>query len=133
MKFEFIKITLPLELGEYAEGLRGQAIQVWINPSRAKKLERLEILRSYGEFLAELAGKRKKKILKVESKKRELELLRQMFAWLADLWSQHPDLESHCDAESIDELYQVDPALYEWLTRRSIEMIEGFRADQKKV
>jgi hypothetical protein len=48
------------------------------------------------------------------------------------LWSQHPDAGTHWTQAEVLELYQADPALYEFATRRSHDLIAAHREDHKK-
>jgi hypothetical protein len=160
MKIEFAKITQALDLGDYYEPYRGTVIQVWVNPTWETRKWRDRILQRLAKCLGELsvlvsesgkpAEQKKNKgavyepslqelqreplpdILDKRKEELQKELQKEAFSWLAELWSQSAKEESHWSVDEIDILFNTDPKLYEWLMRRSVEMIEQFRSDEKK-
>lgn len=64
----------------------------------------------------------------------EIDVINQkIFVWLAEMWSQHENIESHWSVSEIQTVYDADPTLYAWLTRQTIELMSEFRTGQKKV
>jgi len=153
MKFEFVKIILPLELADYIAAYAGQRLQVWVNPPRAMKQEREEIIRRSGQILKGIIDGQQSSVISSQSSGKpflkrvlgifkrqmdsvELNAVRRMnadmFGWLSRIWSQHEDPESHWTVDEIPVVYDSDPALYQWMVRRTIEMMESFRTEKKK-
>jgi len=158
MKFEFEKVVLPLELRDYFPAYDGQQIHVWVNPPRAMKQEREEIIRRSSRMLSELVSGQRSAVSKevvsgqLSAGKRWLQrvlgLFKQpmdsaelgavqhmnagMFGWLSRIWSQHDDPESRWSVDEIQVVYDEDPALYQWMVRRTIGMMEDFRTEKKK-
>jgi hypothetical protein len=70
---------------------------------------------------------------KLRPKNGELEKVNaRMFVWLATIWSQHEDVDCAWPVEDIRELYDAEPALYQWMARRSVQMIADFEEESKK-
>jgi hypothetical protein len=148
MKFKVAKIVMPLELGEYAEVYSGKRLLVWVNPPRDVKHERENILHKYSQTLKRVLKpesdapviKAKKTrgfiarmFTKPDESAREVETINErMFAWLNQIWSQHEDEDCAWPVEDIRELYDADPAMYQWMVRRSVQMIAEFRSEAKK-
>ena len=148
-KFDFVTITQPIDMGEYHEAYKGRFVHVWVNPPKAVRKEREELLRNYAEFFRMIStgdvrpflGKPRLErlvslftggLIKPREEKRLREVERKTFGWFAQLWSQHPDAESHWTVAEIEQVNEHDPALYKWLVQRSALMIDTFRADKKK-
>jgi hypothetical protein len=153
MKFEFVKIVLPLELADYIAAYAGQRLQVWVNPPRAMKQEREEIIRRSSRMLKGIIDGQQSSVINSQSSekpflKRVLGIFKRqmdsteliavqrmntdMFGWLSRIWSQHEDMESRWTVDEIQVVYDTDPALYQWMVRRTIEMMESFRTEKKK-
>src|SRR5688500_13724234 len=150
MKFNFSKIILPLDLGEYHEAYTGQVLQVWVNPPRAMRLERETIIKEYPQALRKLAVSIQQSATPLSpsstspqiSAERsgdlggEIEVVnainRKMFVWLVAIWSQHADPETRWSLDEVITVYDADPAFYTWMTRRTIELMDEFRDGQKK-
>lgn len=148
MKFNFTKIVLPIELAEYNEAYAGKQLQVWVNPPREKRLERERIIKEYPRALAKLRDQVNSK-QKAEGSEQlavsehafgsEIDAIsviaavnRKMFVWLVEIWSQHADPETRWSLDEVITVYDADPTFYAWMTRRTIELMEEFRAGQKK-
>lgn len=149
MKLNISKVIEPLDLGEYAEAMRGQTVQVWVNPDRATIRQRELLLDEYNRRLREMnesaaktkdASKKSTPDLaeKFRAKMDEFaayatgEFLQGIHEWFANLWSQGSDPAKHWTADELVELNEADPALYQWLKNMSIEMITGHREREKK-
>src|SRR5687767_13595863 len=141
MKFNFSKIILPLDLGEYHEAYAGQSLQVWVNPPRAKRLERETIIKEYPQALAKIISPDRALTLPSPSGRGETNQMvddlvqasnRKMFVWLVEIWSQHADPETRWSLDEVITVYDADPAFYTWMTRRTIELMDEFRDGQKK-
>jgi len=148
MKFEIKKITQPIDLGEFHEAYRGEIIHVWVNPPKSVRKEREDLLRMYGSFFQDIArpaesdpGKkswlsRLKKLFHFglnstqENRLREMEL--KSYQWFADLWSQGDNPELHWTADELAQMNERDPALYRWLIKQSVLMVDMFHIDKKK-
>jgi len=148
MKFEIKKITQPIDLGEFHEAYRGGIIHVWVNPPKSVRKEREDLLRMYGSFFQDIArpaesdpGKkswlsRLKKLFHFglnstqENRLREMEL--KSYQWFAELWSQGDNPELHWTADELAQMNERDPALYRWLIKQSVLMVDMFHIDKKK-
>jgi hypothetical protein len=151
-------IVKPMDLGEYDEGYRGQVLEVWVNPPRAFVIERdeaiagfvvreqalrkmsvtqsvqtLESLRtkSWLKRMGERLGKPSNELQNAQSEYKDYaeKFVLRMNEWFAKLWSQGEEKET---AEQIAELYNAEPALVEWMKRRSVEMLVEHRSNEKK-
>jgi hypothetical protein len=127
MKITVPKITKQLDLGDYAEELRGVCIEVHVNPAQARlaqlaELERTEeeirqllVLQPAADGLRALAG-------------RLNEAGKQLAAWYAETWSW-PIEDVLALAEQARD---TDPGLLAWMAARTQELIDAHRAAVKK-
>jgi len=147
MEFQLPKITKPLDLGVYDERLRGQVLHVWVNPNKEFKQYRLWLLREYAWYISKdvdnLLKKRRTRwqnfkhslflfVAKYYLKQAKISLDERRDAWFARLWSQHEDKDTHCAVEEVERLSMEEPALFEWLMKESVLLLDGFAADKKK-
>ena len=146
MEIKTAIVTRPLELGEYDETLRGQTLQVWVNPPKDVRAERLSILAEMAALIrmsvstATDAVPAKKKPLALalawfkprkapQSADPGLPALQlRAYVWLAQILSQG---EAPVSVEELERLIEADQVLYEWILKRAVEMIEAFRAEKK--
>lgn len=148
MKINPVKITQSIELADYNEAMSGGVVHVWVNPPKSMRREREQLLRAYATFFRGIAAQpdgkpepEKKKLARVlrffRGGKNEVltqmqETKRRVYAWFAELWSQGSNPELHWTTDEVSELNEHDPALYQWLIRKSVLMVDGFLADKKK-
>jgi len=148
MKIELRRIVRPVRLGDYAEEYGDEVIQVWVNPSRATRLELQAIGQAAAQArdrLAELA----KQTGDLADEDRdainaELEQINEEFdgymesicAWYADIWSQHDNEDTHWTAEQVGEVVAAcqedDPAFWAWLQDETMRLIREHREGIKK-
>ena len=149
MKIELRRIVRPVRLCEYAEEYGAEVIHVWVNPSRAKRLE----LQALGEAsmqardrLTELADQntgdltddeRQRLTTEAEELAEEFDrLVEPLYAWYADIWSQHDDKETHWTPDDVTQLVQAcmdaDPALWSWLQDETLRLMREHRDGVKK-
>lgn len=149
MKIELRRIVRPVCLGDYAQEYGNEVIQVWVNPSRATRLE----LQAIGEAsvqardrLNELANQNTDEFTEEERQQltAELEELAEefeqltvpLYAWYAAVWSQHDDKETHWTADDVAELVRAcqdaDPALWSWLQDETLRLMREHRDGIKK-
>ncbi len=112
--FEIPRITKPLELKDYAEELEGMVIQVWVNQPQ----ERLSL---FDELDRDEKG------------------LEDVCAWLAESWEwfdNDGDERKSVNAKDVsafqEECSETDPALFTFVTVRTIEMIGEHRRFERK-
>lgn len=150
MKIELRRITRPVPLRDYAEEYGHEVINVWVNPSRAKRLELAtlgEASRQAQDRLKELLTQAQTDDLTDDTRQQltdelaaldgELStLMASLYGWYAELWSQHPDTESHWTPEEVSELVracqEADPRLWDWLQEESLRLITDHRDGIKK-
>jgi hypothetical protein len=131
MKIDVPKITRPVDLGDYAEELRGKTLFVWVNPP-------VSLLSEY--FSLQDAIKREVEQAEADenhvpdSKALESQAAR-IREILAELLSQGP-LELRMSADEVSELLlqtaDTDPQLYPWLVNAIFAKIGEHRMRQKK-
>lgn len=120
MKLDIPKIVRPVDLGGYAEEMRGQVLYVWVNPP-------LALLQEYFSSQESLrTGEEEKTLEGHAARMREI---------LAELLSQGPE-ELRWTADDISVLLmeksETDPLLYPWLVDAIFEKIGEHRVRQKK-
>lgn len=145
MKVKIAAIIQEIDLGEYNEAMSGGVVQVWVNPPRSVRKEREALLRAYASLFRSVAVSETPEAKKYglgrlldffrgkNARMSELEKAGQrVYAWFATLWSQGTNPELHWSAEEVAELNEREPALYAWLIRKSVLMIDAWQADKKK-
>ena len=144
LKISVPKIVRDLDLGDYADELAGQVIQVWVNPPREKVLTYSDITAEIDGFDAEIL-KLHKRISEepenVEELTEQINVLAgrvekandALFAWYAVIWSQGDEEES---AESVREFatstMDTDPTLWRWVAQSTVLMISDHRKGARK-
>ena len=128
MKFEIPPIVKPLDLGDYAEELRGVIIYVWVNCPPSFQSRYYELLREMKELpqrIKNVMGEEKTEVVNSAGER--------MAAWVAELWTKGAGADMWT-FESITELANsdTDPALYPWALNRSWALIHDHRDRSKK-
>jgi len=154
MKIEIPKIVRPVDMGEYAEEMRGQLLYVWVNPPTALMDEyfrlRKDLLETDDEInkLAEKSGSPAGKTPqnnagqapaddeKINGLVKAIESQAAgMRDVLAQLLSQGPEAlrwTSEDVAALLTETADSDPQLYPWVVNAIFEQIGEHRARRKK-
>lgn len=135
MKLAFPKIVRPVALTEFAPEMvhddgSPAVVQVWINPPAVRMTLYLELSRRGQAALAALKGDGDKTAV-VE----ELNAIGgNLSALFSELWSQHADPATHWSVADVNEVANSDanPALYGWLTRRTLALIGEYRSGLRK-
>ena len=133
--FEIKKITMPLELGNYNEAYSGQVVHVWVNIPREIREKRLALMRSYAKALAEhTTGKALHVIDRIPFVRawKFRKASKEQMAMMGEIWSAGADAETHWSAAEVQTLNDADPALYMWMARESMILVDEFRASKKK-
>ena len=130
MKFEIKQIIKAVDLGEYAEVYRGKTLRVWVNPPRAVWREYEGVLDENQRRVAEMLGDKTR--IEEHAKWAAEIFVPVVHDWYAKMWSQSDNPAEHWSADEIAELSEADPALYEWMQRRSLRELTEFRKAEKK-
>jgi hypothetical protein len=140
MSIEVVKITRPLDLGEYDEAFRGQVLFVWVNPTEEVRKMRQDLLREYRVFMQNAVsaatpspkndgwGAFARLLLRKKVDGAD-DLVQKNQAWLLNVLNQNPD--SACSLDDLSRLQKADQVLYEWIVRRAVEMIEQHQVEKK--
>jgi len=130
--------TQPIKLSEFAQEYGEEdVIVVWVNPSR-EVMQRYEKLRMQSSAaLNELKQLSKKKDVSEEQKlsvSAKLEAVTDTFySWYAEVWSSKTN---NLTPEEVREFGQQcqdqDPALWLYMTTKTIELIKSHRISAKK-
>jgi hypothetical protein len=119
MKLDIPKIVRPVDLGDYAEEMRGKLIYVWVNSPVA-------LLQEYFTLQDSIRTGEEEKVLESQAARmREI---------LAELLSQGPQ-ELRWTVDEVGELISTadtDPLLYPWVVNSIFEQIGQHRVRQKK-
>lgn len=151
MKIELRRITRPVRFRDYAEEYGDEVkIHCWVNPSRAKRLELQALGTASAQARDRLNGlleqaaqdgidedAKEQIAAEVTALTDELEtVMANLFEWYADLWSQHPDADTHWTPDDVRELVAAcqdnDPALWDWLQDQSIQAMVDHRQGIRK-
>jgi hypothetical protein len=137
MKINIPKLTQPLDLGEYAEELRGQIIRVWVNPPLKTRLERIHLskrFREIGDEMLTLPAEATEQMAALDAEAQEM--MQQVDELNAEMWSQGPE-ETRFTAEEVrkfrEDVIGTDPELVPWIIGRSVDMMLEHLGAVKKV
>lgn len=128
MKLNIPTITRPIKLADYAIELAPGVVQVWVNPPKSV-LEMYRTLQQQNEGL-----QNKLPAAPADETKPLLDEMSRVGVgfseWYAQIWSQGPEIELHWTADEVRAVVGLttDPALYQWLTRRTWELINEHRS-----
>jgi hypothetical protein len=141
MKIQITKIIRPIKLEEYATELKGQTVDVWVNPTR-------NVINTFDNLNQRMALEMDKvrRVLPGDGEDRtnyqksldhlatwtDEEYAPKLREWYAALWSQGENQERHWTPEELKELDETDPALFNWLRDMSQEKMREHRNRQKK-
>ena len=127
------KIVQPVQLAGYSEQLTdAPPIHVWVNPPQ-NVLDAFAAIQTDLRAVAE-AIKRAPQIKGLMGKRRWQKLNEQMqagnrklYAWLAEIWSQHEDPATHVTPADVEafahKLAAEDLALWRWVTEQTYSLI----------
>jgi hypothetical protein len=143
MEIKVPKIVRPLDLQDYAPEMDGMLLQVWVNPPRKLVARYVEIQ----DEIVKLKGKldeiveRSKNDGVGEDLTADIEKLdtsiqamnADLFAWFAEVWSQGGHNETaETVAEFAKQFGDTDPALWGFVSKRTVEMIRDHRQGAQK-
>lgn len=130
MKFDIKKVIRVMDLNDYDPQFNGQVIQVWVNPDRAFIRERDELWRENVQRIQAIKDQPegREEYIKWSTE----EFIPRNHAWFARIWSQGSDASQNWTADELMQIGEQDPALYDWIQRRTMEMLMVFRSDEKK-
>jgi len=137
MKIQYKKVVRPLDLADFAPEYAGAVIQVWVNPTREKLQERETIRQGLNTALGKLKESDPDNVEKLKQITGTIESINdKYYAWLADNWSQAENEETHWTQAEVKELaenlIEDDPALWEFIQKRSFNMLQEYREHYKK-
>lgn len=136
-KIQIPKIVRPLRLADYAPEYGDAVIQVWVNPPRALVEEYREALELAYAAQSSIAGGALEEAGQGEALRQISAAGERIIAWMAQIWSQGYDAESHWTAAEVQELVahseDRDPGLWPWLSAQTRNLILEHRTRAKKV
>jgi hypothetical protein len=135
--FDFKPITRPVDLAQYAPEYAGATFQVWVNPPRAVMADWGEMRTAFVELVstaqaqpvddAEVLSERGARFVVLNARINE---------WLARLWSQADDPETHWTAAEVDQLVttlnDTDPQAWAWLLNECLTTVAQYRSGERK-
>jgi hypothetical protein len=136
-KFEFKRITRPIDLADYAPEYAGATFQVWVNASRAVMADWYEMRAGYVELVREeQADPGDDPEAQAGRGARFVVLNARINEWLAVLWSQSDDEQTHWTAAEVDQLVttlnDTDPQAWAWLLNECLTTIQNYRSGERK-
>jgi hypothetical protein len=126
----------PIRLAEFLPEFGEDVIWVWANPTQELLVRRTEQIRRAISVREQLIAL--KPLTDEDSQARVIALGKEMeqvgeamMAWLAEIWSQHEDPETHFSLEDVkalaNESMEREPALYGWLIDQTMRLIAEHR------
>lgn len=106
MEIKIPKVLTAIDLGDYAEALKGQFVHVWVNPP-------MEVMREHEAL-------------------RKAQDPNGITAWYVRMFSQHAEAATHWTAAELDALNESDPALLTFLVSAYWQARADHRSKKKK-
>ncbi len=136
MKKEIPNAVRPIRLVDFLPEFGDEVIWVWVNPTRDVLERRFAQVHQGAQLRKEL--NELKTLTDDLSRARVLEISQELtrvgealMAWLAEIWSQHKDPETHFSPEDVktlvDECLEREPELYGWLISETFRLISEHR------
>ena len=131
MKINIPRVVRPVQLSDYAPEFGEQAIGMWVNPPRAKRLEFAGITERFKGVQDQIEGCDDGDELEgLFDQIKALGL--EMYAWYAEMWSQGDD---EWTAEGVQELAEAaldtDPGLWDFVQESSLDAMQEYRRRKK--
>lgn len=137
MKFQFRKITRPVDLAQYAPEYEGVVFPMWVNAPRAVTDGWHEIRAAYVALIGEAqpAGVDDAEFQEQRGA-RFIELNLRINAWWAMMWSQADDPATHWTPDEVDQLVShltdTDPQAWAWLINECLATAHAYRTGERK-
>lgn len=106
MEINIPKVLVAIDLGDYAEALKGQFVYAWVNTP-------MEAMREHEAL-------------------RKADDENGITAWYARMLSQHQDQSTHWTVEELDKLNESDPALLAFLVNAYWQARAEHRSKKKR-
>lgn len=141
MKLNLPKIVRPIPLADYApemefqeDGKTPAVVWAWVNPPAALMARQRELQRQAQEGAQRIRAAGANQAAITEIGLGLVGVGNETAAVFAELWSQHTDQDTHWTAEEVKAVAgsEANPALYGWLVRRTIDLINGYRSGLRK-
>lgn len=145
MKIAIPKVLRPVHLADYDEAYGDETVWMWVNPPRATKLKFYEMAEEFARIRSQVTELVENDGGEGDSQKAEAlpplfarleELGGELYAWWAEMWSQHQDEESHWTQEEVTELVtaalDADPGFWDFLQESSLDAMQEYREQKKR-
>ena len=142
MPIEIRKVIRPLRLSEFAQEYGEETLDVWVNPPRGRRAEYAlaAFLSRSGVARLEVPVTEESPDLDEEARAKLVAQVAEgndgVFAYFADLWSQGQDASKHLGAAEVKDFavrcMEEDQALWSFLVKRTLALIEEHRSGEKK-
>ena len=153
MKINIPRIVRSVRLSDYAPEYGEQEVWMWVNPPKALTLQfqaltdedndllaritelTKPLLGDGGEDVGEEAQAEIADALAPLFERRQV-LAGEVFAWWAEMWSQHHDAETHWTAGEVQELAEAamehDPGFWRFLLEQTSATVKDYREQKKR-
>ena len=142
MPIEIRKVVRPLRLSEFAQEYGEETLDVWVNPPRGRRAEyaRAAFLSRTGVARLEAPVAEETPALDEEARAKIVAQVAEgndgVFAYFAELWSQGADVSKHLGSAQVKDFavrcMEEDQALWSFLVKRTLALIEEHRSGEKK-
>lgn len=130
---DVVKVLRSFDLGGYAAEYAGQVCVVWVNMPMALRRQRADLLRAFAQAAQPVGLRWVPGFVREFWMRRRLQAAQaEMCAWLAEVWSQSADAETHWSAAEVAELQRLEPTLYAWMVQETVKLVDAWAAGKKK-
>lgn len=145
LEIEVIKITKPLDIGDYAEEYRGKLLHVWVNLTKRKIFEyeknQADLAKLVGELSRATGNKLVDRVLFNRARVKKLNnsienATLDTYEWFAEIWSQSSDKHTHITGDQVRKFaadwIRDDSALWSWIRDSTIATIKAHQEGLEK-
>jgi hypothetical protein len=136
-KFDFKPITRTVDLANYAPEYAGATFQVWVNAPRFVMADWYEMRSAYVQLIGDAQEQPSDDPEALADRGARFVVLNaRINEWLAVLWSQADDAQTHWTAAEVDQLVttlnDTDPQAWVWLLNACLTTIQQYRSGERK-
>ena len=136
MKIPIPVITHDLPLADYSPEMGEAVLKVWVNPPRAfqAELNRPPAPKAIAPRPTKRLARAAQQAAQQAAKEQSDGAANDEWAlgWYSKLLSQHPDPETHMSPDDLRVIWEADPALSNFITVRSWDMLNAYQAEMVK-
>ncbi len=126
MEINIPKIIREIKLSEFAAEYQEATICVWLNPPKKLAVIHDQLIERSRDASKALFEGDKSKVNEIEQIGKEFE------RWFIEIWNQGTSETTHWTEPEIEQLVDSDIGLFNWLKKKTLQLIREHRDGIKK-